>query len=617
MRFAPKTLPASMLLLTNHRKGGGIPGPRCRKDQPRRFLHLRVWMVGLLLVLVTGTGQADENDIPFEDDMARLSERDFAPLPQMTLFGAEVYVFEPTVGETDEAYDLYPILPALLALKADAEALARDVATSAPRTLFVGAMVSGNPDLTTGAYTNCGTVEEAYAWIGYELTSSAPAGKACVIVVYVDKVESGDMLAFYLAHELFHTLQQAEHEWEREGTAWWSEGSADWFAHELVSGVTFRDRWIRRFLAEQSDRPISEFSYDAQTFFFWGARQFDARWVMEQGIDGNIWLTTPEQAAETMGPDHWLDWAAFQLDGQVLYPDGRALPVSATQEIGIPSPACGPVDPIRHEGPPLSAQLLTLRIADPAKTDTLVIDAGSAWLRIFGAGPDPLDIEGGSADLILEGEAVLKIAAIVPGGEPLDISFTPQGEADSDADAFQQACGCETEVLPASLGDSCVVGTWRLTSGGIVAWFQAISELTAAYGLQSSASGTMDDDVVYVFTGDGQYTVRSAGGVLLLQGMSMTSAGMGAIETLHSPSEGHGRYCVRDGQVFLSAADVVGISGGEIETYQPDFFGMIAPSAVSSEPTTWNYHCTGNSLNMEGSRRFPRTCPKCLPSRWD
>ena len=576
-----------------------------------------------IAILLAGTASAGcrgeapaETPAYFTEATRQLPLQELTENPQLRMFGTNIYILEPTAESPPELAAGFSIQSSLQRLKPRAEELVREIAAAAPTNIFIGNAVSGDPADTTKAWTWCGPTDEVMGVLGYGFSNAPPPGeKSCLITTYVDRLFQQDNFEFALGHELFHTLQQAEFSWECEGLHWWSEGSADWFGHELVHGVTFRDGHIAEFIENEASKPITDFSYEAQVFSFWASRHIDRRWVMELGMGGDEWLTSPDRAAQVMGPGHWLDWASDSMDGSIKYPDGRNLPPVELADVLIPVPECSDGQPVIHAGPPLSAQFLKLRIEDSANTDFIDIDAGTAWLRIFGAGPEPLDLEGGSVQLRLEGATELQIAAIVPGGEDMTLSFTPGNDQNTEAaqaDArFRQTCGCASKPAPAARQDSCLQGNWRVTKG-IVAWLQEVSALASRYGASASAAGTMDDDVVYTFDGN-HYTVRSAGGTLNLDGMWAMKSG--AVDMNHPPNTGSGLFCsTSDGVLMMSAAqgDIVS-GGGTVAVSDPLVVIGIGQHGMETEPSAFDYSCGEDTLRltyqMEGSAGLPPGMP--------
>ncbi len=52
-----------------------------------------------------------------------------------------------------------------------------------------------------------------------------------------------------------------------------------------------------------------------------------------------------------------------------------------------------------------------------------------------------------------------------------------------------------------------------------------------------------------------------------------------------------------------------GISGATIATEEPDFFGVVMPSQMTSEPTVWNYNCSGNASHLKAVVETPAILP--------
>ncbi len=256
-----------------------------------------------------------------------------------------------------------------------------------------------------------------------------PAG-LCVVVVFPDRTDNERELRFVLAHEWMHTMQNGFYTKWAMDHQWWREASAEWFAHKIVEGTTERDRWIEEFFMKQQSCPLTEHSYDAQPFFFWGEQAFNTDWVVSVGLAGDQYLKLPERAAAILPPERWLDWAIAQAEQSITMPDGRPLPDQAEVE---------PLELTREcetaiKGPPLSVQLYELSVP-VGGAPILTIDAGDAQLAIRGNGDeDWLRVTG-----LTETDtppSPITVAAIAPSGEDLYAKFSI-GKSDG------LACGCQ------------------------------------------------------------------------------------------------------------------------------------------------------------------------------
>jgi len=245
----------------------------------------------------------------------------------------------------------------------------------------------------------------------------------CLIVVFPDRLENDRERRFGLAHEWMHTMQNGFYTRRAMDHAWWVEGSAEWFAHKVVDGATERDNRIEEFFMRQKSCPLTEHSYDAQPFFFWGDQAFNSEWAVSVGLGGDEYLKLPERAAPILPPERWLDWAIAQAEQTITMPDGRSLPFQAEAEPMDLTRACDAV----IKGPPLSVQLRELSLPDGG-APRLRVDAGDAQIAIRGDGESEWRRVSGSNEIDTP-PSPMTVAAIMPSGENLSarLSFANSG----------------------------------------------------------------------------------------------------------------------------------------------------------------------------------------------
>lgn len=275
----------------------------------------------------------------------------------------------------------------------------------------------------TLALTQCAGEAEANYFIRNrpDLLRELPQG-LCLLVVRPHTIDGERTKKFVLSHEWMHTMQNGSYDFTAD-SGWWVEGSAEWGAHKVVEGTTERNNKIEQFFERQPDCSLTDHTYDAQTFFFWGEQSFGIDWGISLGMGGPDYLDTPRRAAEILHPDQWLDWAISQADHKITMPDGRDLPSQAEVELLDLTHSCEAA----IEGPPLSVQLRELRFPeDSAPLLTIdpqgaqlayraldADDAGrpSAWTRVTEA----VELEPSEGPLLL--------AAIMPSGEALSVQI--------------------------------------------------------------------------------------------------------------------------------------------------------------------------------------------------
>ncbi|WP_246128647.1 hypothetical protein [Pleionea sediminis] len=208
---------------------------------------------------------------------------------------------------------------------------------------------------------------------------------------------------------------------------WWVEGSAEWAAHKVVTGTTERDHKIEQFFNRQKECSLTQHSYDAQPFFFWGEQMFDTSWGISLGMGGRQYLKRPSRAAQILPPERWLDWAIAQAAEIITMPDGRPLPHQAAVEPLDLSDSCG----ASIQGPPLSVQLRELRFPldgespikiEPHGAQVAYLNSSGEWIRIT------------SNTEINSPTSPMYLVAIMPSGNNLDVKLSLTNS--------NIACGC-------------------------------------------------------------------------------------------------------------------------------------------------------------------------------
>ena len=333
------------------------------------------------------------------------------------------------------------------------------------------------------AFTYCADAGSTH-WLEdtFSDMGALPEG-ACMIVMFPERLSSSRLTDFALAHEWMHTMQTDAYEGSIDGDDWWREGSADWFAQKLVPGTTERDPVIDRFFSRQPECELPEHSYDAQIFYFWGEASFDARWVFEQGLDGQDWLRETARAAQTLPPGRWLDWAVAQADGDISFPDGRPLPSGPEVEPVEIGKACKAT----VTGPALSATFREVTLADRVP-GPLRVEAGSSQVAIRGAGGDWTRLTGNEV-IDPAPPSPFTLAAISPSSESLDVNLT---------------------TGPPDVGEcGCYVGSWmELESAENDEPFRFRSGMAKYIAMVPGASMNYDTEgPVLTIAGDGRVTV--------------------------------------------------------------------------------------------------------------
>ncbi|ACV25743.1 hypothetical protein Kkor_0322 [Kangiella koreensis DSM 16069] len=272
----------------------------------------------------------------------------------------------------------------------------------------------------TLAFTQCAKKDEKhdlsnYVDEGEDLDVKLPEG-LCLIVVRPHTIVGERKTRFALAHEWMHSMQNGAYR-PAMRELWWVEGAAEWAAHKVVPGATERDNKIEQFFERQPECSLTQHSYDAQPFFFWGDQQFDTSWGISLGMGGREYLKEPRRAAEILPPERWLDWAIAQAEQTITMPDGRPLPFQAEVESLELGETCG----AKIEGPPLSVQLREVTFPEgsaspltiaPGDAQLAYKDSEDNWIRVT----ETVELEPSSSPVLF--------ATIMPSGDDLNVNLT-------------------------------------------------------------------------------------------------------------------------------------------------------------------------------------------------
>lgn len=174
-----------------------------------------------------------------------------------------------------------------------------------------------------------------------------PYSDECEVVYYwSDGAETYDLLTFTLAHELFHCISAKSflEVYNHDSAVWWSEGSAEYFAHLAYPGTAFSDGEIAEFDAGSPTQPLWNFSYSSVPFFFW-LGQTEGPNSVSRLVHG---LATADGAAaehaalrRMVSPEQWKRFGEAYLDRTIRQPGGRAM--ASTPQPGALRRIAGPV----------------------------------------------------------------------------------------------------------------------------------------------------------------------------------------------------------------------------------------------------------------------------------
>lgn len=256
---------------------------------------------------------------------------------------------------------------------------------------------------------------------------------------------SEEVLAFTLAHEMFHVAQLlAWPEVDHCNSTWWVEGTAEWFANQAVAGkdLTARAGYLAEWDAASAERRLIDMEYEAVAFWFWASERFGPVLPLTLGDFGNAGLNRVEAVSGLLSPDDWVDFAGVYLLGGIAYPDGRA---------ALPAPPLGDV---------VTAEVIVVEGPDMSLPRAQAVLGPGLWtITVDSASPGSVVLvgneSGGALERVEPGGSVSRFFGCGEGGTVL---LAVAGGTNSGTRATfrvaQAEAGCS----------DCLHGTWEMTT---------------------------------------------------------------------------------------------------------------------------------------------------------
>ncbi|MCB9947080.1 MAG: hypothetical protein H6842_04535 [Rhodospirillaceae bacterium] len=316
-----------------------------------------------------------------------------------------------------------------------------------------------------------------------------PVGRSdgeCAIAVY-----PGADTPFAIAHEFFHCVQYATYgtRTDRSASAWWAEGSAEWFANLALPGTANSDADAGTFDAVSPDTALTAMDQEAVVFFFWLDQRFGPSMVMALMAampDSNSEAAQQDALAGLLAEDDFRHFAEDYLDRTIRQPGGRA--IASTP---FPGDIYAWSESRTHE---IRADRFVLARAQAefacgrwsiersGEHGTWRVSRDEApWEEM----PDRLTVEDGAP-------ARYRIAAFGTGADGFAVSI----------EATRDACVACAAVVAESESARCLIGTWHLEAGGYGA---QIGEALRSTGLYDTVTYP-DLEAVLVIGADGTYS---------------------------------------------------------------------------------------------------------------
>ena len=279
------------------------------------------------------------------------------------------------------------------------------------------------------------------------------SGDDCLIALAGPRL-AGDvsLVRHTVAHELFHCAQilMQPTRTDLASSAWWAEGSAEWFANWVYPGSPRSAGFVAEFDAASATTPLTAMDYPTVVFFAWlgQSRGPDAIVDLIRGITGS-----DDDLANAVGVDGWWQFVDAYFDRTIRWPGGAALPSNPQRGPSITFAA--------GNRETLEADRYVLYRADmvfEAGYWTLTNNTESGRYHVGAGGQQlPDAIETGCDEPT---RYRLRGAGIDPEGFRLTVDAVLEEESACD--------GC----VIAPEFDRCLVGLWQYSSGGPVDWIR-------------------------------------------------------------------------------------------------------------------------------------------------
>ncbi len=409
-------------------------------------------------------------------------------------------------------------------------------------------------------------------------------------------------LAFIMAHELFHCVQQATLP-SGADNLWWKEGSAHWFAHMAQPNqvVETYSQSANKFERETGDDTLRQFEYSSWPFFAWYAQHTgNAQGVMRflEGLpDGTH---TDATIASLLDADAWGEFAkqysAYQIKVTPRVPvNPRARARLHPTRVQLASVGDERDYPFRRRTGALERYKVILKAGDwQFSTES----AGAMYLSEIGGSGDP------EPDWQKIGAGTGELSLSVPCGENTEYALVGFGSNPDNGNfvltARKVGDPCElTCAAPPSGHDACFSGIWHETTLAIPGF--AKSTLAASI---AEAGGDLRDlhvppPIVTFFPGSDVVTVDATGsGTVVMRGReTKLEITLGRGESTWSTSGGKLLICPQTvnirGNISISA-------GGR--TQNIPFSRNTWPSG-KPEGILFDYTCDDTTVTVNNAER--------------
>ena len=289
----------------------------------------------------------------------------------------------------------------------------------------------------------------------------------CHVIVYLAGPGSyRRYAAWVIAHELFHCVQAANLSPEQinsgsvgvgGGGDWWIEGSASWFAALALPDPGPLRQFVAGFNTDSDTRPLNRLAYEAVVFFLWLGMDASPEGVMsfmDQMASSRDETAQRAAMASALPQDDWLRFATAYIDSDIRHPHGVDLGVAPTQgaiwQWGETRTEEFSLEPFVLRRGVVAFECGRWRSSvSQSEMHRARAEEGGAWARL----PRNIDTMSGTG-------GSYRFVAMNADASAAPLSITGELEA---------GCGACAEIVET---DSCLFGTWQLTSGGAAEWMR-------------------------------------------------------------------------------------------------------------------------------------------------
>ncbi|WP_428541662.1 hypothetical protein [Profundibacter sp.] len=174
-------------------------------------------------------------------------------------------------------------------------------------------------------YISDDTASDTGATAARSVTTGPDNPPKCVISVF-PQAESAQY-KYTIAHEFFHCVQFSDfsHAEGQLGTAWWVEGTAEWFASMVYQGTPYSDDWVAGFDSDSATTPITEMEYETVVFFWWLSQTYGPDRVVDLMEAMPRSRGSQEDAlARVLNDSEFLKFVKDYLERKITQPGGRS-----------------------------------------------------------------------------------------------------------------------------------------------------------------------------------------------------------------------------------------------------------------------------------------------------